>query len=352
MRVWSAPTSVARSRLTYRPLWRLHPSLHFVQAFWRPARRAAAWRPASHPGWARLLRAAGLAAGSAAARAVRRVRLWSGSLADGATDGPPSALDDLLRGRRFQRADRVLVPGKFTAGLLADWHVPRKRIVSVPYGAESRPSCPPASGHTLLTVARLIPRKGIDTVIKARSATCAPTTQYRIVGSGPDVNRELQALAAAQGVLERVHFLGRLDAEALADEYRRCTVFVLPARRMSDGDLEGYGLVYFEAAAWGRPVVAGRSGGEVDAVVDGETGLLVDGESSAQVGQAISKDCSPTRRSPAVLARLAGIRVERTHNWSRRRGHRRRHPRVARDDHLAAGGASGRRHRRGARSRS
>ena len=65
---------------------------------------------------------------------------------------------------------------------------------------------------------------------------------------------------------------GGWTTPTLADEYRRCAAFVQPSRRTDDGQLEGYGLVYFEAAAWGRPVIAGRSGGEVDAVVDGRTG--------------------------------------------------------------------------------
>ena len=85
-------------------------------------------------------------------------------------------------------------------------------------------------------------------------------------------------------------------------------------RRTTDGDLEGYGLVYFEAAAWGRPVIAGRSGGEIDAVVDGETGVLVDGESVDQVSRVIRELLD----DPARLQSLGAAgrrRVETTHNW-------------------------------------
>ena len=78
------------------------------------------------------------------------------------------SLDALLRGKALRAASTVLVPGGFTAGLLADWRVPNaRRIVAVPYGAEPRPASAAPSGKTLLTVARLIPRKGIDTVIRA-----------------------------------------------------------------------------------------------------------------------------------------------------------------------------------------
>jgi phosphatidylinositol alpha-1,6-mannosyltransferase len=91
---------------------------------------------------------------------------------------------------------------------------------------------------------------------------------------------------------------------------------VLPARRTADGQLEGYGLVHFEAAAWGRPVLAGRSGGEVDAVVDGETGLLVEGESLDQVADGIRSLLA----DPDRLRRMGEAgrrRVETSHNWDR-----------------------------------
>ena len=123
-------------------------------------------------------------------------------------------------------------------------------------------------------------------------------------------------MATVEGVADRVHFLGRLDDRALEDEYRRCAIFVLPARRTSLGDLEGYGLVYFEAAAWGRPVIAGRSGGEVDAVVDGQTGVLVDGESVDQVARAVTSLLTDPRRLE-LLGEQGRQRVEASHNWAR-----------------------------------
>jgi phosphatidylinositol alpha-1,6-mannosyltransferase len=160
-------------------------------------------------------------------------------------------------------------------------------------------------------VARLVPRKGIDTVLQALAELPAEVT-YRVVGRGPDEAR-LRELAQRLGVADRVTWLGRVDD--LQAEYQRATLLVLPARRTSGGTLEGYGLVYFEAAAWGRPVIAGRSGGEVDAVVDGETGLLVDGTSVAGVRDAIASLLA----DPARLQRLGSAgraRVEATHNWS------------------------------------
>jgi phosphatidylinositol alpha-1,6-mannosyltransferase len=301
-------------RLAYRPLWAAHPALHYLQAFWRPALRAVSrWRPqviqAGHIYLAPLalllarrfgLRLVVYAYGQEVWRAGRPVGL--------------KGLDGRLRGKVLQAADRVLVPGTFTTGLLTDWHVASERIVAVPYGAEPLPfPAPPPSGNTILSVARLVPRKGLDTVIRAMPSL-PQDVNYRIVGSGPDESR-LRQLAISLGVADRVHFLGRLDDQALADEYRRCALFVLPARRTPDGQLEGYGLVYFEAATWGRPVLAGRSGGEVDAVVDGVTGQLVNGESVADVAQAIVGLLG----DPARLRTLGDngrARVEASHNWT------------------------------------
>jgi len=311
MRVRRVHVNVA-GRVAYRALWHAHPSLHYVQTFWRAALAAA---KTCRPG---AIQAGHIYMAPLAWLLARQLRVpfvvyaygqevWRGGRPMGI-----KSLDARLRGGALRAAERVLVPGSFTAGLLADWGVTSERIVSVPYGADPRPATGPPSGEMLLSVARLIPRKGIDTVIRGLPSL-PPAVDYRIVGAGADAGR-LRELASSLGVQNRVCFLGRLDDQALADEYRRCTIFVLPARRTADRDLEGYGLVYFEAAAWGRPVIAGRSGGEVDAVVDGQTGVLVDGESVEQVSRTI-------RELLADPARLQGLgaagrrRVETTHNW-------------------------------------
>lgn len=311
--VHAVPTSVA-ARLGYRPLWGLHPSLHYLQTFWLPTMRAAAeWKP-------QVIQAGHVYLAPLARVLARRLQVPYVVYAYGqevwlkGRQVGQAVLDRRLRGATLRSADRVLVPGAFTESLLCDWRVARERVVKVPFGAEPQAPTDPPSGRRLLTVARLVPRKGVDTVI--RSLTTLPAdVEYRVVGRGPDEER-LRRLAMAEDVDDRVRFLGRLDAAALADEYRRCSLFVLPARKTADGELEGYGLVYFEAAAWGRPVIAGRSGGEIDAVEDGRTGLLVDGNSVDEVGSAIETLLD----DPARLAELgcAGRRrVETTHNWTR-----------------------------------
>ena len=309
-----APSLTARA--AYRPLWRLHPTLWYALVYLRPTLRAIrAWRP-------RVLQAGHVYLAPITRLLAQRARLpyvvyaygqevWRG----GHPMGLPS-LDTRLRGVALREANAVLSPGSFTTSLLTkDWCVDPSHIHAIPYGAEPRPDAPSSSenANTLLSVARLVPRKGIDIILRALPDLPHAVT-YRVVGRGPDEQR-LRALARDLHLEDRVTFLGRLDDADLEREYQRATLFVLPARRTAEGDLEGYGLVYFEAAAWGRPVIAGRSGGEIDAVVNGETGILVDGESVVQAKNAIADLLADPRRL-AALGSAGRLRVESTHNWS------------------------------------
>jgi len=297
------------SRAVYRPTWLAHPSLYYLAALWQPALAAAReWRPrviqVGHVSLAPL--------GWLLARRLRRPwvvyaygqEVWRAGR-------PLGPLDGLMRAQPLRAADAILSLGTFTTSLLADWQVRPERVTNVPYGADPRPRGSAPCANTLLSVARLVPRKGIDQVIRALPRL--PGVEYRVVGSGPDQQR-LRTLARSAGVVDRVHLLGRVDDATLADEYQRCAVFVLPARR-TRVELEGYGLVYFEAAAWGRPVVAGRSGGEVDAVVEGETGALVDGTSVAAIAQTLRDLLADPDRLRA-LGEAGRRRVESTHNWT------------------------------------
>ena len=108
----------------------------------------------------------------------------------------------------------------------------------------------------------------------------APGTRYVIVGDGSD-REYLMRLAAASDVADAITFLGELTDDEKLDCYSRCDVFALPSER------EGFGIVYLEANAFGKPVVGGRIGGVPDAVIHGETGLLVDPRSESEVAEAI-----------------------------------------------------------------
>ncbi|MHC4122468.1 MAG: glycosyltransferase family 4 protein [Planctomycetota bacterium] len=141
---------------------------------------------------------------------------------------------------------------------------------------------------TLLSVGRLVKRKGYDTVLKAIKLLVKdfPTIYYVIVGVGP-FGKELQEMVRTLRIEEHVHFAGLLTApEIVGKYYSACDVFVLISRNTAI-NVETFGIVYLEANAYGKPVVAGNSGGVSDAVKDGVNGFLVDSEDHIAVAERI-----------------------------------------------------------------
>ena len=132
------------------------------------------------------------------------------------------------------------------------------------------------SGKTvLLTVARLWPRKGHDQMLKAiaRLSASFPNLHYLVAGKGPE-KENLERLARELNIASLVTFVGYVPEQDLPDYYGLCDIFAMPNREESNGDAEGFGIVFLEAAASGKPALGGRSGGASEAVLDGVTGLL------------------------------------------------------------------------------
>lgn len=180
------------------------------------------------------------------------------------------------------------------------------------------PAVAPPFPPVLLTVGRLVSRKGIDTVLQALPLLLPilPDLQYTIVGDGPDRSR-LQALARALNVQKAVTFLGEATDSQLLAACHQAHVFVMPAREEAQAaSVEGFGIVYLEASACGLPVIAGRSGGASEAVRHGETGYLVDPDDP----QAVSKAVLTLLQKPELRLQMGqnGRRwVETEMNWDR-----------------------------------
>ena len=169
----------------------------------------------------------------------------------------------------------------------------------------------------MLTVARLTPHKGADTVLRALPAILehAPDVRYAVAGSGPALD-QLEELASAIGVADRVSFLGSVSDRDLPALYNLASVYVGASRLAERIGVEGFGISLVEASACGLPVVAGNSGGIPDAVRDGETGFLVPPEDPAALAAAIVRLLA----SPDLAKRVgaAGRRaVETYYNWDR-----------------------------------
>ncbi len=142
-------------------------------------------------------------------------------------------------------------------------------------------------GRIVLSVGRLVARKGFDTLIRAMAIVqrTHPRATLVVIGDGPERDA-LESLAKAERA--SVRFLGQRDDVTTAAWYAASDVFALLPRELPDGDVEGFGIVYLEAGAFGKPVVGTRSGGVPEAVVDGETGLLVPPDDSAAAAEVIT----------------------------------------------------------------
>jgi len=147
----------------------------------------------------------------------------------------------------------------------------------------------PIHAPVLLSVSRLVPRKGMDRLIDASVELRKQHADLQtvIVGSGRDERRLISRIASARAP---VTLLGRVDDEDLPALIGSADVFAMLCRNRWAGlEQEGFGIVFVEAAAAGVPQVAGRSGGADEAVIDGETGIIVDNpQSVAEVTAAIS----------------------------------------------------------------
>jgi phosphatidylinositol alpha-1,6-mannosyltransferase len=242
----------------------------------------------------------------------------------------------LLRGLIFGilRHSRLIIAcSRFTAGYLRERYPRAPAAVVVNPGVEARfftDRSQPGDVRSvaqqlkgrkiLLTVGRLVARKGHDTVLRALPmiAKDVPGVHYLIVGDGP--NRAcLQRLSEAMGVSDRVSFCGAVSDADLPAYYRLADVFIMVSRRVeSRGDVEGFGIVYLEANAAGLPAIAADGCGAVDAISDGVNGLLVrDAESPAEVAQsAVRLLTSPDLAAELAKAAMASALAS---NWTRRR---------------------------------
>ena len=200
------------------------------------------------------------------------------------------------RRRTMLSADRIIVVSRFTERAVLDLLGPdqAKRIVLIENGVDTQRFTPGSRDPALVaryrldgrfvfvTVCRLLEKKGVDQTLRALASLLPdhPRTCYLIVGSGPH-EPALRALASELGLGGAVTFTGNVAEHELVDHYRLGDVFVMPNRALSNGDTEGFGLVFLEANASGLPVIAGQDGGSADAVRHGDNGLVVDGHTTA-----------------------------------------------------------------------
>ncbi len=200
----------------------------------------------------------------------------------------------------FKKAKKIICANSYVAQLIKDWkpELASKIIIVNPGIDESsvnrlenstlslQDKYQTKDKVALLSLGRLVKRKGVDMVIRAIASLDEETKSkicYLVVGAG-EADYYLKDLASQEKV--KVIFTGEvsdLDKWSFLD---LCDIFVMPARDVN-GDFEGFGIVYLEANLYEKPVIAGRSGGVGDAVLNHETGLLVDPLSIIDIAAAI-----------------------------------------------------------------
>jgi phosphatidylinositol alpha-1,6-mannosyltransferase len=154
----------------------------------------------------------------------------------------------------------------------------------------------------IVSVGRLVHRKGQDVLIDAMPAIIkeVPEAHILMIGEGP-YRSYLENRVKTLGLQEHVTFIGRIQYVDLPKHICVGDLFVMPSRsRLAGLEVEGLGIVYLEASACGLPVIAGNSGGAPDAVLQGETGLVVDGTSTAEVATAVIELLQDADRSKAM----------------------------------------------------
>ena len=192
---------------------------------------------------------------------------------------------------RHATASIVLGTHGRSLALSAGADASRIRVIPPAIDLPSRPMTPPRERAALIVnVARLEERyKGFDVLVRALPLirSRVPDATLTLVGDG-HLRRSLEALARANGCGDALRCAGAVsDAERDA-LLCAAAVFAMPSRLPAGSGGEGFGIVYLEAGAHGTPVVAGNVGGALDAVVDGQTGVLVDPEDHVAVADAIS----------------------------------------------------------------
>ena len=204
---------------------------------------------------------------------------------------------------RFYRRSRIVTLSESSRDEIVEMlHLRPERVTVAPPGVDERYS---PGGHRSATplvvaVGRLVPVKRFDALLRALAPLKAdhPDLEAVIIGEGYE-RSALEALRAELGVTDWIHLPGRVGDGELVDWYRRAWVVASSSQR------EGWGMTLTEAAACGTPAVATNIAGHADAVVDGESGLLVDDvdQLSGALGRVLGDEVLRSRLSKGALER-------------------------------------------------
>lgn len=227
----------------------------------------------------------------------------------------------------LRHADRVIANSEHTRDTLLEMGIDAARITIIYPGVDVsvfRPGLDTAGlresldigpgDRLVFSVGRLSRRKGFDQMIRAvaQLRTGGVPVQYVIAGIGEDADY-LDGLIAEHNVRGIVHRIGAVSEADLPRWMNACDVFAMPNREIN-GDNEGFGMVFIEAAACGKPSLAGHAGGTGSAVIDGETGLRIEGTRTNAVAIGLARLLTDEGKR---MGRAAIERTQREFSWEK-----------------------------------
>ena len=234
-----------------------------------------------------------------------------------------------VRDAIFRNADTVVAASEFARQNLLRIGIDPKQIRKITPGVDCERFQPAdrrrdlverhqLEGKTvLLTVARLVPRKGHRLVLEAlrKLVLDIPDLVYLIVGTGPE-EAQLRRLVTEWNLSHAVRFAGFVPDDDLPAFYNLADLYVMPNSE-EKGDIEGFGMVFLEANACGKAVIGGRSGGAAEAVLHGRTGVLVNPDDAGELTSAVQM-FTENRSKMQELGAIGLSRARREFSWASR----------------------------------
>jgi len=226
----------------------------------------------------------------------------------------------------LQNASGIVTNSEYTRGLIRELGIPDSKILVVyPCPAVRPPKTTVetydilskyglSNKRVILSVGRLVKRKGVDKVIEALPKLFEQfkDIMYVIVGDGPEIEalgKRVQEL----NLQNIVRFVGEVSDEELIKFYTISELFIMPSRQIGS-DVEGFGIAYLEANLFGLPVIGGNSGGVPEAILHERTGLLVNPEDIEQIYGAM-RDLLSNKDWAQQLGENGRVRAERDFQW-------------------------------------
>jgi phosphatidyl-myo-inositol dimannoside synthase len=239
-------------------------------------------------------------------------------------------LQPRLRDAIYRAADSVVVANRFAYDRVIEILGSHDRVTMITPGVDTTlfyPGPRPAwiseqyqvgNDPLLVTVGRLVKKKGHQTVLRALPAVLKvhPKLKYVVVGDGPERKR-IEMLTSELGLGACVRFAGDVPNYRVGDFYRAADVFCLLNQEDETGDIESFGMVFVEAGASGKPVIGGRSGGTAQSVLDGQTGMLCEPGNAVQLGELLNLLMSRPDLS-REMGEMGLARARRDFSWDSR----------------------------------